>query len=236
MDLKVQRRIAAQLLKCSPKRVRFKQDALQQIKEAITKDDIRALIKDGSIQKISVKGVSRARAKYNKLQKILGRRRGHGSRKGTKNARLNTKERWMSQIRAQRKLLAELKNSGVIPKTLYRKLYLKSKGGFFRSRRHILMFLKDQGFDVSQFEQRLVRKKRNVKARKWKLLAKQKQEKQTNTDKEKLSEKQEVKKQVKKQELEKQEQKKASAIKSKAKPKLKPKQQALKQQASKVKQ
>ncbi|MCD6464605.1 50S ribosomal protein L19e [Candidatus Woesearchaeota archaeon] len=228
MDLKVQRRIAAQLLKCSPKRVRFKQDALQQIKEAITKDDIRALIKDGSIQKIPVKGVSRARAKYNKLQKILGRRRGHGSRKGTKNARLNTKEKWMSQIRAQRKLLAELKNSGVIPKTLYRKLYLKSKGGFFRSRRHILMFLKDQGFDVSQFEQKLVRKKRNVKARKWKLLAKQKQEKQVaKLDKEKPGEKQEIKKQDKKQEPEKQEKKKASVTKSKAKPK---------QRASKVKQ
>ena len=44
--LDVQRRLAAQILKCGENRVRFDPESLEDIKEAITKQDIKDLLKD----------------------------------------------------------------------------------------------------------------------------------------------------------------------------------------------
>jgi large subunit ribosomal protein L19e len=63
MNLKVQKRIAAEILKCSPKRVTFDTESLDEIKEAITKEDLRGLISSGAIAKKSAKGVSCAEEK-----------------------------------------------------------------------------------------------------------------------------------------------------------------------------
>ena len=63
MKLDNQKRLAAQMLKCSGKRVKFDTDRLDDIKEAITKVDIRGLIKDKAIIKIHSHGVSRGRAR-----------------------------------------------------------------------------------------------------------------------------------------------------------------------------
>jgi len=41
-------------------------------------------------------------------------------------------------------LLGELKDRKIIDDKLYRELYSKSKGGFFRSRRHIKLFLEER--------------------------------------------------------------------------------------------
>ena len=85
MNLNVQKRIAADVLKCSPKRIIFDGTKLKEIKEAITKADIRGLIIDGFIQKRRVRGISNFRSRNIKVQKSKGRKRGHGSRKGRKN-------------------------------------------------------------------------------------------------------------------------------------------------------
>lgn len=141
MKLDTQKRIAADVLKCSAKRVRFEPEALESISEAITKEDIRVLIKDGAISKKPVRGQSRVRANKRLEQKRKGRRSGAGTHKGKKTARLPSKEDWMNRVRAQRKLLKELKAEGTISTQDYRDLYAKSKGGFFRSRRHINLYI-----------------------------------------------------------------------------------------------
>ncbi len=46
MRLKSQRRLAAQLLKIGENKVWFDEDRLEEVKEAITKVDIKKLIKD----------------------------------------------------------------------------------------------------------------------------------------------------------------------------------------------
>ena len=51
MDLKVQKRLAAQIFGCSPDRVVFDNDRLDDIKQAITKRDLKLLIGDGAITK-----------------------------------------------------------------------------------------------------------------------------------------------------------------------------------------
>ena len=38
-----------------------------------------------------------------------------------------------------------LRENNAITKSDYRELYLKSKGGFFRSKRHLKMFIEEKG-------------------------------------------------------------------------------------------
>jgi large subunit ribosomal protein L19e len=137
----VQKRLAAQVLKCSPKRVVFDNSRLSDIKEAITKADIRGLIRDRAIIAIPARGVSRHRARERQDKRISGQRRGPGKRKGKSTARLPHKDAWIAKIRNQRGFLQELKEKKMLESKDFRMLYLKAKSGFFRSRRHIKLFM-----------------------------------------------------------------------------------------------
>ena|SRR3989338_8130387 len=145
MSLKTQKRIAAAVLKSSPKKVWFDSTRLEEIKEAITKADIRSLVKDHAIIAKRDAGSSKSRIRKATLQKSRGRRKGPGSRKSGTNARITRKRVWINHIRAQRELLQALRGNNAITKSDYRELYLKSKGGFFRSKRHLKMFIEEKG-------------------------------------------------------------------------------------------
>jgi len=145
MQLKIQKRLAAQLLKASENDIWLDSNRLDEIKESITKVDIKSLIKDKAIKSKKTRGISRHRARERKIQKSKGRRRGSGSIKGSKGARLNKKRKWINVIRIQRRFLQNLRDKNVIDKSYYRSLYMKSKGGFFRSKRHIKLFIEEHG-------------------------------------------------------------------------------------------
>lgn len=144
MDLTTQKKLAAELLKCSAERVHFDPARLHDIKEGITKSDMRLLISDGFVTEKPARSTSRVRARKIQEQKRKGLRRGPGSKKGTLNANDNKKEKWMAKVRSQRAFLQELKTKKLISITTFRELYLKSKGGFFRSKRHIKLFIDDK--------------------------------------------------------------------------------------------
>jgi len=136
-DLRNQRRMASELLKCGNNRVWMDHDRIDEIAKAVTKDDIRILIKGKAIKASQKKGISSGRKKFVQKQKDKGRRRGHGSRKGAKYARLGKKERWMRTIRPIRSYLKDLRSEKKITPSIYRKYYRKAKGGEFRSRHHL---------------------------------------------------------------------------------------------------
>jgi len=141
MNLKVQKKLAAGVFKCSPKKVSFDNDRLDDLKESITKTDIRSLIQEGAIKLKATKGPSRVRARKRLVQKRKGRRQGPGTRKGKKGARLTKKAVRITTMRSQRSFLKELREKKIIPTITYRSLYLKVKGGFFRSVRHIKLYI-----------------------------------------------------------------------------------------------
>ncbi len=143
-ELRFQRRLAAELLKCSEKRIHFDPEALEQAREAITKDSVRGLISTGVITKKPAKGVSRGRARQKARQKAKGRQRGPGSLKGKRGARLTKKKAWTNRVRVQRSLLRELRDKGYLEPGAYRMVAAKVKGGYFRSRRHIKLFIDEQ--------------------------------------------------------------------------------------------
>jgi large subunit ribosomal protein L19e len=143
MDLKVQKRLAAQILNCGPGRVAFDDDRLEDIKQAITKRDLKLLIGDGAIIKKPGNFTSRFRARKLAAQKTKGRRDGPGTKKGKFAARFKPKQTWMFKIRVQREFIRLLLEKGIITRLAYRELYLKSKGGYFRSKRHIKLYLEE---------------------------------------------------------------------------------------------
>ena len=150
MQLKIQKRLAAQILKASKNDIWLDSSRLEEIKEGITKADIKSLIKDKAIKSKKSRGISRFRARKIKLQKSKGRRRGPGSIKGGKHARLSKKRAWIKHIRIQRSFLQNLRDKEVINKSSYRSLYLKSKGGFFRSKRHIKLYMQEHGLGKNE--------------------------------------------------------------------------------------
>tara|TARA_Y100000310_G_scaffold345598_1_gene467059 strand:- start:6848 stop:7309 length:462 start_codon:yes stop_codon:yes gene_type:complete len=143
MKLDTRKRTLASLFKISKKRIRFDTSRLEEIKEAITKRDLRSLVKDKAITISPERGVSRVRARKRAAQKRKGRQQGTGSRKGRKTARLGRKEAWMIKIRVQREFLKELKKKSYLSASDYRNLYKMAKGGTFRSKRHIQLYIKE---------------------------------------------------------------------------------------------
>ncbi len=145
MDLKNQRRVAAQLLKCGESRVWIDPNRLEDVADAITRAGIRTLVASGTIAAVQRKGVSRGRAKHNRGQRRKGRQTGHGSRRGKKHARKPSKEVWQHTIRPIRRRLKELRDGGKIDRRTYRRYYLKAKGGVFKSRPHLESHLRAEG-------------------------------------------------------------------------------------------
>ena len=143
--LKVQKRIAASLMKAGEGRVFISPDKASDVKAAITREDVRGLIVKGVIKKKRAGGVSRGRVKKVQEQKKKGRRKGHGTRKGAKKARTPKKRAWINKVRAQRNLLKDFKAKGLIGNAAFNKAYSLSKGGFFRSRSHMKTYLNEQG-------------------------------------------------------------------------------------------
>lgn len=145
-DLRNQRRTAASILKCGRSRVWMDLDRTDEIAKAVTRIDIKVLINGGAIKSRQAQGTSRGRKKFNQKQKEKGRRKGHGSRKGAKYARLPRKERWIKTIRPIRAYLRQLRDDKTIEKSVYRKYYRKAKGGEFRSKHHLRSRMVSDGF------------------------------------------------------------------------------------------
>jgi large subunit ribosomal protein L19e len=136
-DLASQRRIASAVLKCGLHRVWFDPEKKSEIEAAISREDIRGLVEQGTIRALQKKGVSRGRARANAEKRSYGHRKGPGTRKGAKGARSPSKRQWISRIRAIRRSLRELRAQGAIDPSVYRLFYRKAAGGQFRSVAHL---------------------------------------------------------------------------------------------------
>jgi large subunit ribosomal protein L19e len=144
MKLTLQKRLAADVAGVSEKRISFDPASLEDVKEAITKQDIRSLINEGVIKVLPANGVSRARANKIRKQKKKGLRTGTGSRKGKATARTPRKRSWINRVRSQRKFLKRILEAGIITHAVYKEIYRKVAGGFFRSIKHIQIFMDER--------------------------------------------------------------------------------------------
>ncbi|MCK4327818.1 MAG: 50S ribosomal protein L19e [Candidatus Diapherotrites archaeon] len=133
MELNKLRALAAKTLKVGQSRIRIAN--AEKASEAITRDDVRTLHKEGAIKVLPPKGTSRGRARVLAAKKKAGRKTGAGKRKGTKKTREKKKAKWMTQVRAQRRALRKKKPLN------YRTIYKMIKGGYFKSVKHLESFI-----------------------------------------------------------------------------------------------
>jgi len=152
MDVTYQKRLAAEILDCGKDRVWIDDTMLDEVIEAITREEVRELINRDVIRKKPKEGNSRGRINYKKEQKQKGRRKGHGKRKGSKNARESSKDRWKKRIRSIRKELKYMRDNGDIDRGTYREFYNKSKGGTFEDKSDMVLHLKMEGHIDEDYE------------------------------------------------------------------------------------
>ncbi|WP_435099704.1 50S ribosomal protein L19e [Halarchaeum sp. P4] len=143
-DLSAQKRLAADVLDVGQNRVWFDPDAQEEIADAITREDIRDLVQQGTIRAENKQGNSRGRARERDAKRAYGHRKGPGKRRGKAGARQNKKDEWKNSIRAQRQELRELRDSGELTPAQYRELYNMAKGGEFDSVRRMHNYIEDQ--------------------------------------------------------------------------------------------
>jgi len=145
MQIKKIRAIAAKMLNVGKGRVWINPEETAKVKEAITKQDVKALIEEGIIRKEKHNFHSRARALRLAKKKKMGRRGGRGKRRGTRSVRMGGKRYWIKNVRALRQKLRELrkKHGEAIEGFGYSRLYSMIKGNYFRGKRYLEAFVLD---------------------------------------------------------------------------------------------
>ena len=144
-NLTMQRRLAADILGVGTSRIRIDPKRVDDIAQAITREDIKRLIEEGAIWVEPEHGIAGYSSKARHAKRVKGHRRGHGKRKGEKEARVDRKEMWIMRIRKMRGFLRYLRDRGIIDRKTYRRLYMLAKGGYFSSFNALKTYLREQG-------------------------------------------------------------------------------------------
>lgn len=164
--LRLQRRLAAAVLKCGQKRIWIDPNETSEVALANSRKNIRKLYKDGLIVRRQVAMHSRTRVKRHEAEKRKGRHQGTGHRKGARDARMPSKVIAVRRTRVLRRLLKKYRDSKKINKHIYHKLYLGAKGNQFKNKNVLIEAvhkLKSEKIRVSEEDaQRDARRAKNA--------------------------------------------------------------------------
>lgn len=127
------KRMAASILSCGRNKIWLDPNEMPKFKAVASRPDVRNLIKDGFIVKKRPVVHSRYHANLLMRQKAKGRHCGPGKVKGSKNARMPEKRRWIKRIRELRVELKTMRKDGEVSASEYRVLYGQAKGNLFKS-------------------------------------------------------------------------------------------------------
>lgn len=123
-------------------RLRLNPDKLDDVADAITRSDARALMTAGTVTVKSVRGTSRGRAQYKKDQRS---KRGtkQGSKQGKKGARSARKALYVAKVRALRRLLKIAKDRKDITNPEFWSLYKRVGGNTVRNKAHLRLLMEE---------------------------------------------------------------------------------------------
>ena len=147
MSIRLTKRIASDLLDRGESAIRIKETALANAQKAITREDVRQLVKKGDIYAIVEKRNVSAYSKALKIKRAQGRRRGPGAKKGTRKARSSVE--YKKRVRGQRRVLLALKEEKSIDNVMFKQFYKLVRGGTFESKAQLLSHIKGKGVGIS---------------------------------------------------------------------------------------
>ena len=116
VSLKLQKRLAASILKCGKRKIWLDPNESSEISLANSRQNIRKLVKDGLV--IRKPNVIHSRSRVNRRldAKRKGRHTGYGKRKGTAEARMPQKILWIRRTRVLRRMLRKYREANKIDK------------------------------------------------------------------------------------------------------------------------
>ncbi|GAJ13137.1 unnamed protein product [marine sediment metagenome] len=130
MNLSKKKELAARTLKVGKERIVFMSGRLDEIKEAITKQDIRDLRTEGAIMIKGIKG----------RKKNIKRK----TRRSTGNIRKKVKKRKQEYVKVTRKLrsfVSEMKKEGKLSKEEVEEIRKKIRNRLFKSKAHLKEYI-----------------------------------------------------------------------------------------------
>ena len=136
INLKSKKRLASRVTGVGIHRIKFDTDHLDDIADAITRENIRSLITANTIQIKSFTGTSRGRAQT-KLDQRKKRGTKQGSKQATKGSRVGKKTVYVAKVRALRRLLKIAKDRKDLTNPEFWTLYKKVGGNTVRNKAHL---------------------------------------------------------------------------------------------------
>ena len=164
VNLRLQRRLAASILKVGAKRVWMDPNEVNEIAIANSRKAVRKLIKDNFIFKKKISMHSRQRARLRKQEVRQGRHTGFGKRRGPSDARMPQKVLWIRRQRTLRRLLKKYREKKV-DKHLYHQLYLDCKANQYKSKKNLADAI-DKILYKKKLEQKTAAQKAAIKEKK----------------------------------------------------------------------
>jgi large subunit ribosomal protein L19e len=145
-NAKLVRRMAGRIMGRGQSSVRIKPSAMDDVKNVLTRDDVRTLIKEGKLYAVKEKHNLSMYGKRLREKRKEGRGRGIGRRRGTAKARQGMDHK--KRVRAQRRLLRMLKDEKRISNEQFKRLYALVSGGTFNSKVSLLGRIKSSGIEI----------------------------------------------------------------------------------------
>ena len=142
VNLRAKKRLASRVTGVGIHRINFDTDDLDDIADAITRENIRSLITANTIRMKSFTGTSKGRAHVKKAQR---NKRGtkQGSKRGSKGARVGKKTVYVAKVRALRRLLKIAKDRKDLTNPEFWILYKKVGGTTVRNKAHLSTMMEE---------------------------------------------------------------------------------------------
>ena len=143
VNLRSKKLLVSRMCGVGLKRIKFDSDHLDDVEDAITRENIRSLITANTIKIKQITGTSRGRAQLKKIQK---RKRSvkPGSKKGTKGARgIGKKQAYVIKVKSLRYRLKIAKDRKEITNKEFWNIYKKIAGNTIRNNAHLRTLIEE---------------------------------------------------------------------------------------------